>query len=116
MSRPSFFSISEAAALLRLPDDRVARWCELGKRFPGASKSTAHGWRIPRADVERIAGKDLEQLYTLKETAELLGFAYLTIFRWVKAGKFKGATLIEGSWRIPESDIEAKQAAGRVFA
>lgn len=52
-----YFTTSEAADLVGVKQVTVAAWCErglLGSKFgPGRGR-----WRIRRADLERVAGKE----------------------------------------------------------
>lgn len=42
----------------------------------------------------------------LTEVAEKVNRAYLTVYRWVKAGKLK-AYWVGGRWEVDELDLEA---------
>ncbi|MCD6225465.1 helix-turn-helix domain-containing protein [bacterium] len=45
-----------------------------------------------------------EQYYTIKEVAEMLKVAYLTVYRWIQAGKL-GAYKVGKQYRIRKQDI-----------
>lgn len=45
------------------------------------------------------------QYYTIKEVAEILKVAYLTVYRWVKDGKIEAYKLGK-EYRIKKTDIE----------
>jgi excisionase family DNA binding protein len=47
----------------------------------------------------------METLYTLHEVAELLGAAYITIYRWVVSGKLKSIK-VGGQYRVRQSDLD----------
>lgn len=47
-----------------------------------------------------------EEYYTIKEVAELLRVAYLTVYRWIQAGKLT-AYQVEKQYRINKTDYEA---------
>ena len=47
-----------------------------------------------------------EEYYTIKEVAELLRVAYLTVYRWIQAGKLT-AYQVEKQYRINKADYEA---------
>ncbi len=44
--------------------------------------------------------------YSLKEVAEILKVAYLTVYRWVKAGQLK-AYRVQKQYRIDKTDLDA---------
>ena len=48
--------------------------------------------------------KNMDKLFTLKETAKILRVSERSVLRYLKAGKLKAAKL--GVWRIMRSDIE----------
>ena len=48
---------------------------------------------------------ETEQYYTIKEVAEILKVAYLTVYRWVKDGKIEAYKLGK-EYRIKKADIE----------
>ena len=48
---------------------------------------------------------DTVQYYTIKEVAEMLKVAYLTVYRWVKDGKIEAYKLGK-EYRIKKTDIE----------
>lgn len=48
---------------------------------------------------------ETEQYYTIKEVAEILKVAYLTVYRWVKDGKIEAYKLGK-EYRIKKIDIE----------
>jgi len=45
-----------------------------------------------------------DQYYSIEETAKLLKVAYLTVYRWIRAGKLK-AYKIEKQYRINGKDL-----------
>ena len=47
-----------------------------------------------------------EQFYTPQEVARMLKVAYLTVYRWIKAGKLK-AYKVEKQYRIKAEDLDA---------
>jgi len=53
-----------------------------------------------------------EKFYTPQDIAKILKVAYMTVYRWIRAGKLK-AYQIQKQYRIKESDfkifIEAKK-------
>lgn len=46
-----------------------------------------------------------EQYYTIKEVAEILKVAYLTVYRWVKDGKIEAYKLGK-EYRIKKDDLD----------
>lgn len=46
-----------------------------------------------------------EKYYSIKEISELLNVAYLTVYRWVKAGRIK-CYKIEKQYRISKTDLD----------
>jgi len=46
-----------------------------------------------------------EQYYTIKEIAEMLKVAYLTVYRWIQLGKLK-AVKAGKQYRISESELD----------
>lgn len=46
-----------------------------------------------------------EQYYTIKEVAEILKVAYLTVYRWVKDGKIEAYQLGK-EYRIKKDDLD----------
>lgn len=46
-----------------------------------------------------------EEYYSVKEVAELLKVAYLTVYRWIQAGKIV-AYQTEKQYRINKTDLE----------
>jgi len=48
--------------------------------------------------------KNMDKLFTLKETAEILRVSERTIMRYLKSGKLKASNL--GQWRIKENAID----------
>lgn len=46
-----------------------------------------------------------DQFYTLEEIAKMLKVSYLTVYRWVKAGKLM-AYKIEKQYRIKKEDFD----------
>lgn len=47
-----------------------------------------------------------EQFYTPHEVASMLKVAYLTVYRWIKAGKLE-AYKVEKQYRIKKTDFES---------
>ena len=47
-----------------------------------------------------------EQFYTPREVASTLKVAYLTVYRWIKAGKLK-AYKVEKQYRIRKEDLDS---------
>jgi putative molybdopterin biosynthesis protein len=53
-----------------------------------------------------IKGSNMtETYYSLKEVAEMLKVSYLTVYRWVQAGKLP-AKRAEKQYRISQTDID----------
>jgi len=48
--------------------------------------------------IERLA-------YTLKETAEMLGVDYLSVYRLVQRGKLKACRALRGKFLVPRSEL-----------
>lgn len=46
-----------------------------------------------------------EQYYTIEEVAEMLKVAYLTVYRWIQAGKLK-AVKAGKQYRIKKEDVD----------
>jgi len=46
-----------------------------------------------------------EQYYTIEEVAEMLKVAYLTVYRWIQAGKLK-AVKAGKQYRIKKVDLD----------
>lgn len=46
------------------------------------------------------------KFYTVKETAEILRFTPLTIYRWLKKGKIHGIKLGGRQYRINKDEID----------
>lgn len=53
-----------------------------------------------------------ERFLTVPEIANKLGFAYITVYGWVKSGKLKSYNF-NGSFRITEKDFQAFVKAGK---
>lgn len=51
-----------------------------------------------------MEGGALMKLFKVKEVAETLGFAEITIRQWIQHGKIKSIK-VGGSRRIPESEV-----------
>ena len=52
-----------------------------------------------------IGGELMEKQYTVKEVAEILSMAEITIRQWIQHGKIK-SNKIGNSRRIPESELK----------
>lgn len=52
----------------------------------------------------RKGGEEMEKLYTVKQVAELLGFAEITIRQWIQHEKVESVKIGRGR-RIPESEV-----------
>lgn len=48
---------------------------------------------------------DKEQYYTIEEVAKMLKVAYLTVYRWIRAGKMK-AVKAGKQYRITQSELD----------
>lgn len=48
----------------------------------------------------------MNDFYTPKETAKLLGVHYITVYRWLNDGTLRGIRLGPKLWRVPRSEIE----------
>lgn len=46
-----------------------------------------------------------EKLYSVDETAEILGIHPMTVRKWLTAGKIRGVK-VGRLWRIPESSLQ----------
>jgi excisionase family DNA binding protein len=53
---------------------------------------------IPPTPTERLA-------YSLKETAEMLGVDYFSVYRLVKRGKLKACRVLRGKFLVPRSEL-----------
>lgn len=53
-----------------------------------------------------IKGSVNEEFYSIKEVAELLKVAYLTVYRWIRAGKLT-AFQVGKQYRVNKIDYEA---------
>jgi len=47
-----------------------------------------------------------ERLLPPREACERLGISFITLKRWIYAGKIRAVRTPSGRWRIPESEIE----------
>lgn len=47
----------------------------------------------------------IETHYTVSDVAEKLNLSTKTVKRYIRAGKFSGAILLNGGWRIPEGSL-----------
>jgi hypothetical protein len=47
-----------------------------------------------------------KKLYSTGEAAKLLGVSFITVKRWIYAGKIKAVKTPSGRYRIPESEIQ----------
>ena len=56
--------------------------------------------------VKITATVELENAYSVEETAHLLGKGRATIWRWIKAKKINPIRFIKGRTLIPKSEIE----------
>ena len=52
-----------------------------------------------------ITNMATEQYYSIEEIAKMLKVAYLTVYRWIRAGKLK-AYKIEKQYRINTTDFK----------
>ena len=52
-----------------------------------------------------INNMDKEQYYTIEEVAKMLKVAYLTVYRWIRAGKMK-AVKAGKQYRITQSELD----------
>jgi len=50
------------------------------------------------AKIERLA-------YSLKETAEMLGVDYFSVYRLVQRGKLKACRVLRGKFLVPRSEL-----------
>jgi excisionase family DNA binding protein len=50
------------------------------------------------AKIERLA-------YSLKETAEMLGVDYFSVYRLVQRGKLKACRALRGKFLVPRSEL-----------
>lgn len=53
-----------------------------------------------------------EKFLTVPEVAKKLGFAYITVYGWVKSGKLKSYNF-NGSFRVLEKDFQTFVKAGK---
>lgn len=60
-----------------------------------------------------ITNMTVDQYYSIEEVAKLLKVAYLTVYRWVHAGKLT-AYKIEKQYRITHDDLNAFMTKRRV--
>lgn len=58
-----------------------------------------------RTTVERMAQTDGEQWLTIREIADKAGLAKSTVTRRRSAGDFPRAQLVNGTWKIPLTDL-----------
>lgn len=61
-----------------------------------------------------MKGGDKMKLYSVDETAELLGLSPLTIRKWLRADKLKG-TKVGKSWRISDEELKRLFPEGSFF-
>lgn len=93
-------SPAELAAVLDVPEARIARACVAGL-IPHAKQDTA-GWQIPEAAAARLIGGPVQRLYTRRAFAELIGFSYDFVWELCRAGKIETRKVL-GQTRIPEA-------------
>ena len=53
-----------------------------------------------------------EKLYSVSETAEMLGYSAYTVYRWLRTGKLKGYHLSGSKWRISDEHINELLGSG----
>lgn len=53
-----------------------------------------------------------EKFYSIQEIAQILKVTYLTVYRWIRAGKLK-AFQVQKQYRIKESDLNKFVEQGR---
>ena len=53
-----------------------------------------------------INSMEKEQYYTIEEVAEMLKVAYLTVYRWIQAGKLN-AVKAGKQYRIKKDDLDS---------
>lgn len=53
-----------------------------------------------------------EKYYTTQEIADLLKVAYMTVYRWIRAGKLE-AYQVQKHYRIKEADFKKFMAANK---
>jgi len=53
-----------------------------------------------------------DKYYTIQEIASMLKVAYMTVYRWIRAGKL-GAYQVQRQYRIGESDFEKFMEANK---
>jgi excisionase family DNA binding protein len=49
--------------------------------------------------------KHVEKLYRVREVAQMLGFGYSTVRRWIKLGRIR-VVRVGNQYRIPESEVK----------
>ena len=47
-----------------------------------------------------------EKMFSTGEAGKLLGVSYVTVARWIRAGKLRAIKLPSGHYRVPESEIK----------
>ena len=57
----------------------------------------------------------VEKYYTTQEIADMLKVAYMTVYRWIQAGKLE-AYQVEKHYRIKESDFQRFMQANKKVA
>lgn len=97
-------TIEEAAVLLRVEPARIERALELAPSvfFP-RSRLVRDVWYITQADLAEMMGGKVEQLYTVREFADLIGFGYFTISRRVCRGVIRHVRVMNKK-RVPASE------------
>lgn len=65
-------------------------------------------------DVNQCKDKTMEEkYYTTQEIADLLKVVYMTVYRWIRAGKLE-AYQVEKQYRIREADFKKFMKANKV--
>lgn len=103
--RRILFSLPELAELMDVEEGvvRNALTKERDAFFPHAFTDAQGQWWVPVEDARRLLGRPLEQLFTIRRFAELIGYSYHETFRNVSAGRIK-AEIVLGNKRVPESE------------
>lgn len=110
-------SLDAAAAMLGiLPDVLRCRLEAPGSFFRGAAKVGGE-WRIPLPIVRRWMAGGLDLLFTLAESAEILGFRDVATLRKARQQGKLEVVEVFGEWRIRASELArlARPKRGHFF-
>lgn len=107
-------SPAELAAVLDVPEARIARACAAGL-IPHAKQNTS-GWQIPEAAAARLIGGPAQRLYSRKDFAALIGFSYAYVWELCKAGIIETRRVLgeiriaeDQYWQLPAEAVPADE-------